>query len=80
MLDTDPQTNVMIREFMKDTNFTIRQGLKLELILHKIHSRHFLGLCEDVKVAIGWLKTRHLIFVDQTKDHDLVFGQSFLNS
>lgn len=31
----------------------------LELVSHTGHSRPFLGLCEDVEVAIGGLKTRH---------------------
>ena len=44
------------------------------------HSQPFLGLYEDVEVAIGGLKTRHPIFMVEAGDHDLVLGQLFLNS
>ena len=41
----------------------MRRRLKLELVWHMDYSRPFLGLCEDIKVAIEGLKTRHQIFV-----------------
>ena len=80
LLDTGAEMNVMTRELMEDANLAMRRGPKLELVSHTGHSRPFLGLCEDVEVAIGELKTRHLIFVVEAGDHDLVLGQPFLNS
>lgn len=79
LLDTGAEINVMTREIMEDTGLAMRQGPKLELVSHTGHSRPFLGLCEDVEVAIGGLKTRHPIFVVEHGDHDLVLGQPFLN-
>ncbi len=80
LLDTGVEINVMTRELMEETNLAMKKGPKLELVSHLGHSRTFLGLCEDVEVAIGGLKTRQPIFVVETGDHELVLGQSFLNS
>ena len=74
LLDTGAKINMMTRKVIKDANLAMRRGSKLELASHTGHSRSFLGLCEDVEVAIGGLKTRHLIFVVQAGDHDLVLG------
>ena len=80
LLDTGVEINVMTREVMEDAGLAIRKGLKLELVSHTGHSQPFLGLCEDVEVAIGGLKTRHPIFVMEHGDHDLVLGQPFLHT
>lgn len=79
LLDTSAEINVMTRELIEDANLAIRQGPKLELVLHMGHSCPFLGFCEDVELAIGGFKTRHPIFVVETGDHDLVLSQPFLN-
>ncbi len=50
------------------------------MISHTGYSRPFFGLCEDIQVAIGGLKTRHPIFMVEAGDQDLVLGQPFLNS
>lgn len=50
----------------------MRKRPKLELVLYSSYSWLFLGLCEDVKVAIRGLKTRHLIFVVEAGDYDLI--------
>ena len=80
LLDTGAEINMMIRKLMEDANLAMRRGSKLELISHIAHSSFFLGLCEDVEVAIRGLKTRHLTFLIEVDDHDLVLGQSVLNS
>ena len=80
LLDTGAEINVMTREIMEDAGLAMRQGPRLELVSHTGHSRPFLGLCEDVEVTIGGLKTRHPIFVVEAGDHDLVLGQPFLNT
>ena len=80
LLDTGAEINVMTREVMEDACLAIRRSPKLELVSHTGHSCLFLGFCEDVKVAIGGLKTRHPIFVVENRDYDRVLGQPFLNS
>ncbi len=79
-LDTGAEINVMTRELMEDANLAMRQGPKLDFVSHTGHIRPFLGLCEDVEVAIGRLKTKNPIFVVEAGDYHLVLGQSFLNS
>lgn len=59
---------------MENARLSMRQRLKLELVSHIGQSRLFLGLCEDVEVAIDSLKIRYTIFVIETRDHDLVLG------
>lgn len=53
----------MTREVMEDSGLACRWGRRLELVSHTGHSRPCLGLCEDVEVGVGGLKTRHPIFV-----------------
>lgn len=78
--DIGAEINVITRKVMKDTELAMRQKPKLELILHTKYSLPFLNLCEDIKVAISGLKTRHLIFVIKVENHDLVLEQPFLNA
>ena len=80
LLDTGAEINVMTKEVMEDAGLAMRQGPRLELVSHTGHSWPFLGLCEDVEVAVGSWKTRHPIFVVEHGDHDLVLGQPFLNT
>lgn len=80
LLNTGAKIHVMTRQLIKKANLAMREELKLKLVSQSGYSRPFLGLCEDVKVAIGGLKTRHPIFVVKAGDHKLVLGQSFLNS
>lgn len=80
LLDTGAEINVMTREVMEDTKLAMKQGPKLELVLHTGHSRPFLGLYEDVGLTIGGLKIRHLLFMVEVGDLDLVLEQPFLNA
>ena len=70
----------MTRQIIEDAGLAMRQKPKLELVLHTNYNQFFLGLCEDIEVTIGGLKTRHLIFVIEARHHDLVLGQPFLNT
>ena len=79
LLDTGSKINVIIRELTKEANLAMRKVLKLELVSHTGHSWLFPGLCEDIGVVIGGLKTRHPIFVIETGDYELILGQPFLN-
>lgn len=65
---------------MKDTGLGMRKFPKVKLTFQTDYNRPFLVLYEDVKIAIGELKTRHPIFVMEYRNHDLVFGQHFLNN
>lgn len=78
-LDTSAEINFIIKKLMENINLAIKQGLKLELVLHIDHSRFFLSFCEDIEVIIEGLKTRYPIFIIETRDHDFVLGQPFLN-
>lgn len=53
---------------------------KLELVSYTDHSQPFLGLCDDVKVAIREFKIRDPIFDVKDRDHDFVLSHFFLNS
>ncbi len=77
LLDTGRGINVMTRELMEDANLAMRRGPKLNLVSHTGYTQPYLGLCKDVDVAIGVLKTRHPIFVVEARAHDLVLGQPF---
>ena len=79
-LDTGVEINVMTREVIGDADLAMQQEPKFELVSHTNHSRPFHGLCEDVKVSMGGLKTRYLIFIIEHRDVYLVLGQLFLNS
>ena len=74
LLDTGTQINVMTRKIIEDASFAMQRGHKLELVSSTGPSCSFLGLCEDVEVAIGGLKTSYPIFVVEYGDHDLVLG------
>ncbi len=80
LLDTGVEMNVRTREVIEDEGLAMQRGFKLELVSHTGHRCPFLGLCEDVEVAIGGLKTRHPIFVLEYRDHNLVLGQPCLNT
>lgn len=80
LLDTGVKIHIIIRKLIEEVNLAMKKGLKLELVSHTAHSWPFLGLCEDIEVAIGGLKTRQPIFVIEAGDHELVFGQPFFNS
>ena len=80
LLDINVKIHIMIKELIKKDILAKRKGPKLEFVSHIDHSRPFLGLYKDIKVAIRRLKTRHPIFIVKTEDHDLVLGQFLLNS
>ncbi len=80
LLDTGAEINVMTKALMEEASLVMRSGPRLKLISYTGHFRPFLGLSEDVEVAIGGLKTRHPIFVLENAENDLVLGQPFLNN
>lgn len=78
-LDTSVEMNVMTKELMEEANLTMKKRSKLELVLYTDQSRHLQTFREDVKVVIRDRKIKHLIFVVEVGDQDLVLAQSFLN-
>ena len=80
LLDIGAEINVITRKLMEEVNLAMKKESKVELILYTGHNWRFLGLCEDVEIAIRGLKTRHPIFVVEAEDYDLILGQPFLNS
>lgn len=69
----------MTKKVIEDAGLAMRRGFCLELVSYTRHSCPFLGLCKEVEVAIGGLKTRNPIFVVENGDHDLMLGQPFFN-
>lgn len=72
LFNTSAEINVMIKKVMKNAGLAMRQRQKQELVLYKDHNKFFLELCKNVEVAINGLKIRHLIFVIETRDYNLV--------
>lgn len=72
LFDTGAEINVMIKEVIKNARLVLKQGLKLELVLHIGHSRPFLGLYKYIEIAKRGLKIKHPIFIIEARDHNLV--------
>ena len=68
----------MTKEVRERFDLPIRMGPALRLISHTSHKREFIGVCEDVDVAIGGVVTTQNIFVVNSVDHLLVLGTPFL--
>lgn len=80
LLDIGVEINILRKEVMKSAGLAMRQSLCLELIFHISHGQSFLGLCKDVEMRVGSLKTKHPIFVVKHRDHNLVLRQLLLNT
>jgi hypothetical protein len=78
LLDSGAEINVMTRRLMNMVGIAMRPGPRLKLISHTGHDMDFDGVCDDVEVNIGGLRTLHHIFVVPHADHQLVLGQPFL--
>lgn len=70
----------MARKLIENANLDIKQRPKLELVSNTDYSGFFFSFCEDIEIVLEKLETKHLIFVIEAGDHDLVLGQFFLNS
>ena len=77
LLDTGAEINVMTKEVAMRENLPIRANPLLKMVSHTGHRRDFIGVCEDVLVNIGGMKTRVPIFIVDGADHQLVLGQPF---
>ena len=63
LIDTSVKINIMIRQLIEEINLALKKRPRLKLVSYTGHSRFFLEVCEDIKVAIEGLKIRHPIFV-----------------
>jgi hypothetical protein len=77
-MNSKTKINVMIKKLMNKTKIIIRFKFRFRLIFHIEHDMNFDEVCDDVKLNIEKLKTRHHIFVIVYADHQLVFDQFFL--
>lgn len=79
LIDTGTKIYFIIWEVIENARLVVYYGLKLELISYASHNWSFLGLFEDVEVAIGGLKIRNPIFDIKHRDYDLILGHSLPN-
>jgi hypothetical protein len=70
--------NVMIKKLINKTKIIMRLKFRFRLIFHIEHDMNFDEVCDDVKLNIEKLKTRHHIFVIIHANHQLVLDQFFL--
>jgi len=80
MLDTGAEINVMTSEVAKAAGLAIRANPRLTLVSHAGDRRQFDGICEDVEIDIGGIKTYEPIFVVTSADHRLILGQPYIFS
>ncbi len=78
LMNSKAKINVMIKKLMNKTRIIMRFESRLRLIFHIEHDMNFDEICDDVKLNIEELKTRHHIFVIVHANHQLVFDQFFL--
>jgi hypothetical protein len=77
-MNSKTKINVMIKKLMNKTKIIIRFESWLRLIFHIEHDMNFDEICDDVKLNIKELKTRHYIFVIFNANHQLILHQFFL--
>jgi hypothetical protein len=77
-MNSKAEINVMIKRLMNKTRIIMRFESRFRLISHIDHDINFDEICNDVKLNIEKLKTRHHIFVIVHANHQLVFDQFFL--
>lgn len=71
--------NIITIKIIEDVGLAIQYGPKLELVSHTSHSCLFLSFCNNVEIDKKRLKIRHLIFVIEQGDYNLILDQLFLN-
>ncbi len=77
-MNSKAKINVMIKRLMNKTKIIMRFESRFRLIFHIDHDMNFDEICDDVKLNIERLKTRHHIFVIIHANHQLIFDQFFL--
>ncbi len=72
LMNSETKINVMIKRLMNKTRIIMRFESRLRLISHIDHDMNFDEICDDVKLNIERLKTRHHIFVIIHANHQLI--------
>ncbi len=80
LMNSKAKINVMIKRLMNKTRIIMRFESRLRLIFYIDHDMNFDEICDDVKLNIERLKTRHHIFVIIHANHQLVLDQFFLTN
>ncbi len=78
LMNLKTKINVIIKKLMNRTKIIIRFESRFRLIFHIDHDMNFDKICNDVKLNIEELKTRHYIFVIVHANYQLVLDQFFL--
>ena len=78
LLDSGAEVNVMTSKLMHQAGLSWRPAPHLGLVSHTGHRKHFDGVCENVEINIGGLKSFQQVFVVDSADHQLVLGAPFL--
>jgi hypothetical protein len=78
LMNSKTKINVMIKRLMNKTKIIMRFESRFRLIFHIEHDMNFDEMCDDVKLNIEELKTRHHIFVIVYANHQFVLDQFFL--
>jgi hypothetical protein len=78
LMNSKAKINVMIKRLMNKTRIIMRFESRFRLIFHIKHDMNFDEMCDDVKLNIEELKTRHHIFVITHADHQFILDQFFL--
>jgi hypothetical protein len=77
-MNSKAKINVIIKRLMNKTKIIMRFESQFRLIFHIDHVMNFDEICDDVKLNIEKLKTRHHIFVIAHANHQFVLDQFFL--
>ena len=80
MLNTRAEINIITSKVAKAARLAIYTNPRLTLVSHTGDRRQFDGICEDVEINIGGIKTYEPIFVVTNTDHRLILGQPYIFS
>jgi heme/copper-type cytochrome/quinol oxidase subunit 4 len=78
LMNSKAKINVMIKRLMNKMKIIMHFKSRFRLIFHIEHDMNFDEICDEVKLNIEELKTRHHIFVIAHANHQLVLDQLFL--
>jgi hypothetical protein len=78
LMNSKTKINVIIKKLMNKTKIIMRFKSRFCLIFYIDHDMNFDKVCNDVKLNIEDLKTRHHIFVIAHANHQFVLDQFFL--
>lgn len=74
LLNIDTIIKILTKKLMKDAHLVIKQVAKLKLIIFTDFTSFLIGLYENMKILIKYLKIKYLIFITKAKDNNLVLN------